>query len=65
MNKSENGRFCDINNFKKGTLKVSHELSAIKDINGIIAGGACNKRNRKSWETVKTDTSKMYVFICW
>ena len=28
-----------------GTLKVSHEVSVIKDINGIIAGGTYNERN--------------------
>ena len=65
MNKSENTIFYEINNFKEGTLKVSHELSAVKDINRIIVGCTCNERNRKSWQTVKADTSKMYVFICW
>ena len=63
MNKSENARFYEINNFAKGTLKVSHEISVIKDINGIIVGGTYNDRNRKSWETVRADISKIYVVI--
>ena len=63
MNKSENARFYEINNFEKNTLKVSHEVSVIKDINGIIVGGTYNERNRKSWETVRADISKIYVVI--
>ena len=63
MNKSENARFYETNNFEKGTLKVSHEISVIKDINGIIVSGTYNERNRKSWETVMADISKIYVVI--
>ena len=63
MNKSENARFYEINNFEKCTFKVSHEISVIKDINGIIVGGTYNEINRKSWETVRTDISKIYVAI--
>ena len=33
MNKSENARFYEINNFEKSTLKVSHDVSVIKDTN--------------------------------
>ena len=61
MNKSENARFYEINNFEKNTLKVSHEVSVIKDINGIIVGGTYNERNRKSWEIVRDNISKIYV----
>ena len=61
MNKSENARFYEINNFEKDTLKVSHEVSVIKDINGIIVGGTYNERNRKSWEIVRDNISKIYV----
>ena len=64
MNKSENARFYEIKNFEKGTLKVSHEVSVIKDINGIIVGGTYNERNRKSWETAKADIGKIYVVTC-
>ena len=63
MNKSENARFYEINNFEKVTLKISHEVSVIKDINGIIVGGTYNERNRKRWETVRVDISKIYVVI--
>ena len=63
MNKSENARFYEINNFEKHTLKVTHEVSVIKDINGIIVSGTYNERNRKSWETVRADISKIYVAI--
>ena len=63
MNKSENARFYEINNFEKDTLKLSHEVSAIKDINGIIVGGTYNERNRKSWEIVRDSISKIYVVI--
>ena len=42
---------------------MSHEVSVIKDINGIIVGGTYNERNRKRWETVRVDISKIYVVI--
>ena len=48
MNKSENARFYEVNSFEKRTLKVTHEVSVIKDINGIIISGTYNERNRKS-----------------
>ena len=63
MNKSKNARFYEINNFEKGALKVSHEVSVIKDRNEIIVGGTYNERNRKGWETVRADISKIYVAI--
>ena len=63
MNKSENARFYEINNFEKGTLNVSHEVTVIKDRNGIIVGGTYNERNRKGWETVRAYISKIYVVI--
>ena len=63
MNKYENVRFYEINNFEKGTLKVSHEISVIKDINRIIVGGTYSERNRKSCETVRADLSKIYFVI--
>ena len=63
MNKSENARFSEINNFEIGTLKVSHKVSVIKDINGIMVGGTYNERNRKSRETFRADISKIYVAI--
>ena len=40
---------------------MSHEVSVIKDINRIIVGGTYNERNRKRWETVRVDISKIYV----
>ena len=64
MNKSENARFYEINNFEKGTLKMSHKVSVIKNVNGIIFGGSYNERNRKSWEAFRAHISKLYVVIC-